>query len=95
MKRAREVGLRKVMGAVRRQMIRQFLSESILVSVLSLVIALVLVFLCLPMFNDFVQKDLHFNVLLDNFMLFGLLCITLTTGVFAGSYPAFFLSSHR
>lgn len=93
--RAKEVGMRKVVGALRTQLIGQFLSESILLVTLALSIALVLVVLCLPALNNFTQKQLTFRQLLDPFFLTLLVSITLLTGLVAGSYPAFFLTSFR
>lgn len=93
--RAKEVGMRKVIGAVRHQLVRQFLSESILLVVVSLFFAIVLVVICLPFLNDFTQKQLSFDALLDPVFLSIVLAITLFTGVIAGSYPAFFMTSFQ
>ncbi|MBD2751571.1 ABC transporter permease [Spirosoma validum] len=93
--RAKEVGMRKVVGALRTQLIGQFLSESILLVTLSLGIAILLVMLCLPALNQFTQKQLVFSQLLDPVFLIILVSITLLTGLVAGSYPAFFLTSFR
>ncbi len=93
--RAKEVGMRKVVGAERGQLINQFLSESLLLVVISVVIALLLVILCLPVLNEFTQKQLSFGVLLDPIFLAIVLGITLFTGLIAGSYPAFFLTSFQ
>jgi len=92
--RAHEVGIRKVAGASRRMLIRQFMTESIGLSLLSLVIALLLVHLLMPIFNDFTEKKLTINYL-DPIISGSLIGITLLTGIVAGSYPAFFLSSFR
>lgn len=91
-KRSREIGLRKVVGARRRQLIYQFLSESVLISILSLIVALVLVQLFLPLFNDLTSKELRLNFA-DPWVWAVLLAITLLTGLMAGSYPAFYLSA--
>jgi putative ABC transport system permease protein len=93
--RAKEVGMRKVVGAVRGQLIGQFLSESLLLVTLALCIALLLVVLCLPALNDFTQKQLSLQQVLDPVFLIILVSITLLTGLVAGSYPAFFLTSFR
>jgi len=93
--RAREVGMRKVVGALRPQLIAQFLSESILVVVFALGIALVLVLIGLPVLNDFTHKQLSVRQLVDPVFVSILLGITLLTGLVAGSYPAFFLTSFR
>ena len=93
--RAKEVGMRKVVGALRTQLIGQFLSESLLLVIFALGIALLLVVLCLPALNDFTQKHLSFQQLLDPTFLIILVGITLLTALVAGSYPAFFLTSFR
>ncbi|GAB3990909.1 ABC transporter permease [Spirosoma daeguense] len=93
--RAKEVGMRKVVGALRAQLISQFLSESFLLVLFALVIAVFLVMLGLPALNDFTHKQLSFQQLLDPVFLSILLSITLLTGLVAGSYPAFFLTSFR
>ncbi len=91
-RRAKEVGVRKVMGALRPALIKQFLSESLLVAVFSLLAALVLTQLVLPFFNDFVGKSLSLEMGDNFFVLLLLAGIVLVVGVLAGSYPAFFLS---
>lgn len=93
--RAKEVGMRKVVGAVRLQLIAQFLSESVLVVTFALGLAVGLVLLGLPMLNEFTGKTLAFSQLLDPMFVGILLGITLLTGLVAGSYPAFFLTSFR
>ena len=92
-RRAKEVGVRKVMGAVRGSLIRQFLSESVLIALFSLVVALLLVELVLPFFNDFIGQSLSVNIFENAFVLVLLVAIVIVVGVVAGSYPAFFLSS--
>ena len=88
--RAREVGLRKVLGAVRRQLVRQFLGESVLLALLAMGLAVVLVELTLPAFNTLTGKALTFG---GGFLWWiGLLGTGLAVGVLAGSYPAFALS---
>jgi putative ABC transport system permease protein len=94
-KRAREVGIRKVLGSLKMELVRQFLIESIFLTAIGLALALVLVTVALPFFNDFSGKhlSLHFT---DNARLIPfLLLLVIVTGVFAGSYPAFFLSSFK
>ena len=93
--RAKEVGMRKVVGALRTQLIGQFLSESILLVVFALTIAIFLVLIGLPALNEFTNKQLSFQQLLDPVFLGILVGITLLTGLVAGSYPAFFLTSFR
>ncbi|MGA0559807.1 ABC transporter permease [Larkinella sp. VNQ87] len=93
--RAKEVGMRKVVGAFRQQLIGQFLSESLLLVVFALVLAVTLVIVSLPFLNDFTQKQLTLNQLLDPVFLSIIAGITLMTGLVAGSYPAFFLTSFQ
>ncbi len=90
--RAKEIGVRKVMGALRGLLIRQFIGEAILMSLLSVSIALMLVYTLLPAFNQLTGKQIVLP--LGNIGFWGsLLGITLFAGIFSGSYPAFFLSS--
>jgi putative ABC transport system permease protein len=94
-KRAKEVGLRKVVGAFRAQLIAQYLSESILISFFALLVSIGLAFLTLGVLNDFTGKTLTLN-LVDNAMLFGgLIVFALVIGLFAGIYPAFVVSSFK
>ncbi len=91
-KRAREVGVRKVVGAHRNSLMGQFLGESMLITLLSLVLSVLLVLLILPMFNDLTSKHLSMHFFNPTFLLLlvGLLVIT---GLLSGSYPALFMSS--
>ncbi len=89
--RSREVGVRKVLGASRRIIIYQFLSEAILMSFISLVLAAVFAKIILPAFNRFTGNGLVFNFF-DWKIWLTLISIGLVTGLVAGSYPAFFLS---
>ncbi|WP_181306802.1 ABC transporter permease [Rufibacter sp. XAAS-G3-1] len=94
-KRAREVGLRKVVGAHRSQIIGQFLGESILITLLGLVLALAMVELSLPVFNQLTIKEFTLSSFLNiNFALL-VLVILLFVGLVAGSYPAFVLSGFK
>lgn len=93
-KRAREVGIRKVVGAPRSKLIIQFISESVLLAAISGVIAMVLVQASLPWYNQLVGRDLYLNFSNISFWTTTLLFI-LFTGILAGSYPAFFLSSFK
>ena len=94
-RRIREVGLRKVVGAQRRQLVLQFLSESIFLSFSSLMLAAILVKVVLPSINSLALKQLRFLSPLDLLTVVFLVGITLLTGLIAGSYPAFFLSSFK
>ncbi|MBD2699249.1 ABC transporter permease [Spirosoma sp. BT702] len=90
--RAKEVGIRKAVGALRSALIRQFLSESLLTSLLSTILALLLVWYTLPTFNTVFGKQLALNFT-DPALWLLLLGLVLVTGLMAGSYPALFLSS--
>jgi len=94
MQRAREIGVRKVVGAVRSQLKVQFLSESILMAFLSLILAIVFIELLMSAFNELTEKQLIFNIF-NSEMLLSLLGITLFTGLISGLYPAFMLSSFK
>ncbi len=93
--RAREVGMRKVAGAHRGQLIQQFLGESVLLALLALVVALVLVGLALPAFDALTGKAIGLADLVHPLVLPGLVAVALAAGLLAGSYPAFFLSAFR
>ena len=93
--RAREVGIRKVLGTEKRQLITQFLFESTLMVVLSLLIAIVAVWLVLPLFNDVAAKQMTPASLFSPYILPLLIALPFVVGLLAGSYPAFFLSAFR
>ena len=90
--RAREVGVRKVMGAGRNSLIGQFIGEAMVMSFASVLLAVTLVALLLPGFDLLVQKQLRIDVLAPAHLSY-LLVLGLATGLVAGSYPAFYLSS--
>ena len=91
-KRAREIGVRKVVGAVRSVLIKQFIGESLLITTLAVVVSLALLVVLLPVFNQITQKeiDLPFN---QPLFWIKLAALTIITGLISGSYPALFLSS--
>jgi ABC-type antimicrobial peptide transport system permease subunit len=91
-RRAREVGIRKSIGSRRKDLVFQFLGESILLAVLAFLVSIVMVELMLPLYNPLVSKHLTINYGSPLFWMLGL-GLTLATGVLAGSYPAFYLSS--
>jgi len=91
--RAKEVGMRKVVGALRRDIVRQFFGESMLQAFISLSFALVLVKALLPLFSRITAKELSLDPMGNLFLYLGLLGIVALTGIVAGSYPALFLSS--
>jgi hypothetical protein len=91
-KRAREIGVRKVVGAVRSVLIRQFIGEAILLTFLAVIISIILVIILLPVFNSATQKQISYPFGHIYFWL-GLIGLTFITGFVSGSYPALFLSS--
>lgn len=93
-KRSKEVGIRKAVGSVRRQLITQFFSESLLVVAFAFVISVVLVLLLLPYFNEVADKKLEMLWTNPVFWLAGI-CFSLLTAIIAGSYPALYLSSFQ
>jgi ABC-type antimicrobial peptide transport system permease subunit len=92
--RAKEVGVKKVLGAGKSKLIGQFIGESIFTSLLSALLALGIIYLALPAFNGLVEKQLSVNVS-NPVHIIALLTIALVCGLVAGSYPAFYLSSFR
>jgi ABC-type antimicrobial peptide transport system permease subunit len=94
-KRSTEIGMRKAVGAQRRDIIKQFFGESLILSFISTGVALLLVFLFLPVFNVLSEKQLSLFDSMDLPFLIGLLCITVLTGFLSAVYPALFLSSFR
>ncbi|MET1113179.1 MAG: ABC transporter permease [Allosphingosinicella sp.] len=93
--RAREVALRKVLGANRRQLIVQFIGESILVALLAMLIALALVELLLPSFSAFLDANIELNYLGSGGVALPMLALVLLVGGLGGLYPAFFLSRFK
>jgi putative ABC transport system permease protein len=92
-RRAKEIGVRKVHGAERKNLFRQFLGETVIFSFLSLIFALELISLFLPAFNRLSDRQILMTGLLNLPLLIGLFIVTLLTGILAGAYPAVFLSS--
>jgi len=93
-KRAKEVGIRKVVGAQKNSLIMQFLGESILLSFIAGICSLVIVQLCLPAFNHLIRKQLTIEYGNIYFWLY-FICFILFTGIVSGSYPAFYLAAFR
>jgi putative ABC transport system permease protein len=91
--RAKEVGIRKVMGSEKKLLIYQFLSESIVVALIALVLSLMMIFGLLPYFNMLSAKTLSFNYIFQPAVIWSLIAIVVFTGLIGGSYPAFYLSS--
>lgn len=92
-KRAREVGLRKVVGAAKRQLIRQFIGEGLIYTAISMVVALFLVHIFLPVLNGLTGQSLVLGHIYQPYILAGMAGIFLFAGFVSGSYPAFVLSS--
>jgi putative ABC transport system permease protein len=93
--RAKEIGMRKVIGAGKSDLVRQFIGESVLISLISFVCAVMLVWLLLPTLNNLTDKHLTLNTHGNWTLLAGFVGIVLFAGFLAGSYPAFFLSSFK
>ncbi|MGB6864687.1 MAG: ABC transporter permease, partial [Candidatus Aminicenantaceae bacterium] len=94
-RRAKEVGLRKVVGSQRRQLIQQFLGESVLMSLIALAFAIFLIQAALPFYRNLTGKTLALPYFGNSFVIPGLLGLALTVGILAGLYPSFFLSSFK
>ena len=90
--RAREVGLRKVVGSRRGPLVWQFLSESVIFTIIALIISIVLLMALLPRFNLLAGKSFDLNVIYSPVVLVSLVAVILLVGLIGGSYPAFFLS---
>jgi putative ABC transport system permease protein len=94
-KRAKEVGLRKVVGAYRRQLVYQFLGESVIITFLALILSVGLVQLANPVFKSLFVNRIIFDYHQSWAFYMQLVGVAIITGIFSGSYPAFFLSSYR
>ena len=93
-KRSREVGIRKVSGALKKSLVLQFLGESVMISLMAGVLSILIVQLCLPAFNQLTDKQL-FIPFREWYFWISMVAFVLFTGIIAGSYPAFFLSSFK
>jgi putative ABC transport system permease protein len=93
--RAKEVGVRKAVGAERRQIVKQFLAESILVATIAVLIGAALVELALPTFAALLGKEIDLNYVTDHRALAMVAGLALSVGILAGGYPAFYLSAFR
>lgn len=92
-KRAKEVGMRKVSGALRHQLILQYLTESVLIAVFGMLLSLAVASISLPFLNDFVNKELR--LFPDPKLILGVIAFSIFVGLLAGVYPAFVISSIR
>ncbi len=93
--RAREISMRKILGSDRNQLVKQFLAESVILSLLALVLALFIVEVSLPWFNRSMQLSLSFNSLGHGFILPVIILMALLVGLVSGIYPAFYLSRYK
>ena len=93
--RAKEVGVRKVLGGLKNNLVAQFLTESLLACFLSFVIAIAMTALLLPYFNQLADKQIPLSILLSPSILSGILSLLIFVSLISGSYPAFFLSSFQ
>ncbi len=94
-KRMKEIGVKKVFGVYKKQLIGQFLFESILMGFISMVLAITLAEILLPSFNGFILRNLSFDYIGRWPFTIGLVALTLFVGILAGSYPAFYMSSFK
>lgn len=92
--RAREVGVRKVIGADKKSLVFQFLTESILISLFAMVLSVIMIIIALPYFNELVSKNLSLSLFTSSTWIF-LVAFSILTGILAGAYPAFFLSAFK
>ncbi len=92
-KRAKEIGVKKVFGACRRQLIVQFISEAIVITYIAIIISLMIIELIIPGFNSFTDKNLSTTTLLQPKFLFSIIVFGFFVGILSGVYPAFYLSS--
>lgn len=90
--RAREVGIRKVVGANRSRLIYQFLGEALILSLISLLISLLIVQILIPYFSTLIRQQLHLNYIENPELILGFLVLAILVGIISGSYPAFYLS---
>ncbi|HEX5170335.1 MAG TPA: ABC transporter permease [Cyclobacteriaceae bacterium] len=90
--RAKEVGIRKVMGSQRAQLIAQFITESVVLALIALAVSLVLIYGLLPLFNQLSNKQLPFTYVTQGPVLLSLVSVIVFVGIVGGSYPAFYLS---
>ncbi|MGD8778585.1 MAG: ABC transporter permease [Ignavibacteria bacterium] len=93
--KAKEIGMRKVVGAMRSSLIKQFFGESLLLSFIGLILALGIVALLLGEFNELTGKEVQSSILSNRIFLVGIIVITVVTGILAGIYPALYLSSFK
>jgi putative ABC transport system permease protein len=94
-RRSKETGMRKISGAQRYMLVRQFLVESIVIAIFSTIISLILSRLLLPVFNNIANKSVSYSILYTPEIIGGISCLALVIGLISGSYPALYLSSFK
>ncbi|MDQ2721599.1 MAG: ABC transporter permease [Bacteroidota bacterium] len=94
-KRSKEVGIRKVLGSLKKQLVFQFLAESVLIAFCSLILATLFIFLLLPLFNQISGEHIRYIFFLNPLAILSMLAFTFLVGITAGIYPAFFLSAFQ
>ena len=94
-RRAREVGMRKVVGAARNSLVAQFLGESVIMSLIGLILALVIIEVLLPEFRNMVNRELELYQLKNLDLIIGIPIFIIVVGILAGSYPAFYMSAFK
>ena len=94
-KRAKEVGIRKVLGSVKKQLVKQFFTEAFIYTIIAAIVALLLVAAFMKPFNQLSGKELSFDLLFSNYNIIYFLALIFITGLLAGSYPAFYLTSFK
>ena len=94
-KRSREIGIRKVLGAYRQQLMKQFIGESMITVFISLFLSIIIVEISLKPFSNFSSRDLQFNIISDPYLVLGIFLLTILVGFISGSYPALMLSSFK
>lgn len=94
-KRAREVGMRKVLGAHKKQLIFQFVGESLIISFIAVILAIVFTQFVIPYLNSFAEINVDLNILSNYELIAGVIILLLIVGIFGGIYPAFFLASFK
>ena len=94
-KRAKEVGVRKVLGSNKTQLLYQFLSESFIATLMAMIVATIFVFISLPFYNELSGKELQLDFLWQPTVLVSMVLLTFLISLLAGGYPAFFLSSFK
>ncbi len=94
-KRSKEIGIRKVVGALRKQLIKQFIFESFILTVTAFSLAVLIVIVILPLFNSFIDREITINILNNSNIILGFIALLLFTGISSGLYPSLVISSFQ